>query len=264
MALRKNTSDSAAAHSMMSKTGEAQDGPYGHDQGHDAETSPNSNSFLTPTHRSKILEARGTQNAFSGQDQRNTAEIGQSSGTSTSSENLDLKHKTTDFRKAMAVSGYGEEDRITPTKSMTNLVTSPKASHGKKSLRSLFHRKGSKEPTTPPSSSGKTAGRITISAPTLIDASPGAEVLLKSAPSLVDPSPGANKIINYSRPIAPHSPSDGSNGSPSARGRSSFALSSSNPTSGPSTRPEGLDEKSGNILVGLETSLVSKSLNSRC
>ncbi|CAF9942256.1 MAG: hypothetical protein ALECFALPRED_009636 [Alectoria fallacina] len=256
MALRKKTSNSATAHGMMPKTEENQDAHYDHDQDHAAENSHNSDTCLTPTHRGNMPQSRGNQKAFSEGEQSNTAEIDRSSETPTSSEDHVLKHKTSGFPKADAVLGYGEEDKFTPEKSMTNLVTSPKASHEKKSLRSLFHRKASKESSTTPSSSGKIAGRMTISAPTLVDASPNAKVLLSTAASLVDASPDAKNVVNYSRPIAPHSSSDVSNGSPVVRGRSSSALHSSDPFSGPSTSPEGLTAKSGIIPVGLNTSSI--------
>lgn len=233
MALRKKTSDSATVHSMISKTGETRDAPCGHDRDHTAENSQDSDTCLKPIHHGKTPKERGNQNTLSGDDEGNIADIGQISEISTSSENYVVKRKTSGFPKADAVLGYGEEDKLTPEKSMTKLVTSPKASHGKKSLSNLFHRKG-KGSTTPPSS-GKIAGRMTISAPTLVDASPDAKALLNSAPSLGDASPNAKNVVNYSRPIAHHPSSDGSNGSPIVRGRSSSALHSSNSFPGPST-----------------------------
>ena len=263
MALRKKTSDSAAAKNMMSKTGEDHDALDGHDQGHAAESGQKSEIYQTPTHRGKMPEARGSPNAFSGEDQGNAADIDESIETPTSSEDQVLNRKTTGSRKADAVLGYGEEDGPI-SKGMTNLVTSPKVSHEKKSLRKLFYRKGSKESITPPSSSGKTAGRMKISAPTLVDASPDAKVLLSSAPSLVNASPNAKNVVNYSRPIAHHSSSDVFNGSPVVRGGSSSALYGSDPFSGPSTSPEGLTDNSGNIPIGLGTSMVSKALICNC
>ena len=242
----------------MPKPGKIQDVPYGHDQDHTAEESQNSDTYLIPAHCGKMPEARGNQSASSGENQGNMAEIAQSCETSTSSGNSVMKRKTSGFPKADAVLGYGEEATITPKKSMTNLVTSPKASHEKKSLRNLFHRKGSKESTTPPFSLGKTANRMTISGPNLVDASPNAKLLLGSASSLVDASLGAKNVVNYSRPIVPHSSSDASNGSPVVRGPSSSVLHSSNPT--PGLNSEGLADKSGNISVGLNTSLVSKAM----
>lgn len=207
-------------------------------------------------------EAHGNKTPFSSDEQGNAAEIGQSSETSTGSENTVLKHKTSGFPKADAVLGYGEEDIFTPKKSMIDLVTPPKASHEKRSLQKLFHRKGSRESTTPPSSSsGKNpAGRMTISAPTLVDASPDAKVLLNSASSLVDASPDAKNVVNYSRPIARHSSSEVSNKSPIVHGHSRSALHNSNPISGPSASPQGHNDTSGNINVGLSPSLVGKGL----
>lgn len=241
MALRKKPSDSAAAHSMISKTGEDQDAFYSHDQGHAAENGQNSDTYLTPTHRGKMPEGRGNHNAFSSEDQGNTADIDQGNETPTSSEGLVLNHKTTGFPKADLVLGYGEEDKIPPKKVMTELATSPEVSHEKKSLRKLFYRKGSKESTTSPSSSGKTVSRMKISAPTLVDA-----------------SPDAKNVVNYSRPIAHHSSSDISNGSPIVRGRSSSASHGLNPFLGPSTSPGGHTDKSGDI------SKVSKALICNC
>lgn len=263
MALRKKDSDSAAAKIMMSKTGEDHDALYSHDQGHAVESGENSEIYQTPTHRGKMPEARRNPNAFSPEDQGNAADIDESIETPTSSEDQVLNRKTTGSRKADAVLGYGDEDRFTP-KGTTNLVTSPKVSHEKKSARKLFYRKGSKESITPPSSSGKTAGRMQISAPTFVDASPDAKILLSSASSLVDASPDAKNVVNYSRPIAHHSSSDVFNGSPVVRGRSSSALYGSNPFSGPSTSLEGFTGNSGNIPIDLGTSMVSKALICHC
>ena len=229
MALRKKTSDSAPVHSIISETGEVRNAPYGHDQDHTAENSQDSDAHLKPIHRGKTPKASGNQNTFSGDDEGNTADIGQISDISISSESHVLKRKTSGFPKADAVLGYGEEDKF----SMLKLVTSPKASHEKKPFSKLFHRKG-KGTTTPPSS-GKIAGRVTISAPTFVDASPDAKVLLNSAPSLGDASSDAKNVVNYSRPLAPHSSSDVSNGSLIEHGRSSSVLHTSNSTSGPST-----------------------------
>ena len=254
MALRNKTSNSATAHNMTSQVAEDKDTLYNNDQDHAAEHGDV--AHLTSTHRGKMPEARNSQNAFSGEDHSGAV---QSSETSTSSENHLLKHKRSGFPKAAAMLGYSGGDKVTPKKTVTDPVTSPKASQGKKSLRKLFHRKGSTEGNTPPSSSGKAAGGMTISAPVLVDASPNAKSLLKSAPSLVDASPGAKNVVNYSRPIAPHSSNDVSDGSPIVRGRSSSALPGSNPFSGPSISPEGLTDKSDNIRVGLNTSSVSKA-----
>ena len=240
MALRKKTSDSAAAHSMISKTGKEQDALYSHDQGHAAENDQNSNTYLTTNQRGKMPEARGDQKMFSGEGQGNTADIDQGSEISTSFEDQTSNHKTTGFPKADAVLGYGEEDKITP-KNVTELATSPEVSHKKKSLRKLFSRKGSKESTTSPSSSGKTINRMQISAPTLVDA-----------------SPDAKNVVNYSRPITHHSSSDISNGSPVVRGRLSSATHGLNPFLGPSTSPGGHTDKSGDI------SKVSKALICNC
>lgn len=210
----------------MPKTRNNQAGLYGHDQDHAAEITQNRDDHLTPTHSSKMPEALGSQNAFFGEHQGNTTDIGQSSQTSTGSENPLLKHKKSAFLKAADnMLGHSKENKITPKKSMTNLVTSPKASHEKKSLRNLFHRKGSRDAATPPSSSGKTVDRMTISAPTLIDA-----------------SPGAKNAVNYSRPIALHPSIDVSNGSPVVRGRSSSAF----PFASPSVSAGGSPEKSPN------------------
>lgn len=262
MALRKKTSDSATADSTKSQVAENQNASYSHDQDHTADIPEYSVTYLNPTHDGKMSEARGNQNVLSGEHQGKTSEITESSETSTSSENDLLKPKTSGSRKADTVLGYGREGKVTPKKSMTNLVTSPKASREKISFRKLFHRKGSTECTTPPSSSGtsgKAAGRMTISAPTFVDASPNAKNLLNSAHSLVDASPGAKNVVNYSRPMAHHSSSDVSKGSPVGRGRSSSALPGSNPFSDPSTSPEGLTEKSENGPIGLNTSPVSKA-----
>ena len=267
MALRKKISESATAHSMMSKTGQNQDALYGHDQDHVAENSYNSNTYTTPTHRGKMTKAHGNQTAFSGEDQSNTyttpihrGKMGEAHGnqnafsgedegdtaendeSSEASLNLDFpfwKDKKSGLSKTNAEEGHGEEDTTTATKSMTNAVTSPRASNKKKSLRNFFSRKSSKESTTSPSSSsGKTVGRKTISAPTLVDASPNAEAILKSAsPSINTPS-HAKKVVNYSRPTAPHSSSNVSGGSPVGRGRSGSGMRGQNPSSGPSTSPE--------------------------
>lgn len=243
MALGKKTSESAVAHSMMPKKGENQDELYGHDdQDHVAETSYNSNTYTTPTHRGKMPEAPGNKNTFSGEGKGKgkAAEMDQSSEASMDIDFPIFTRKTSGFSKAYAVLGHGEEETTTPTKSMTNLVTSPKASNEKKSLRNLFNRKGSKDSTSSPSSpSGKTAGRITVSAPTLLNATPNAKSLLDSASPLPKTSPDAKKVINYSRPTAPQPSKNVSNGSPVGHGRSSSGLHDSNPFSGPSTSPEG-------------------------
>lgn len=261
MALGKETSDSTTDHSMMSMTGENQSSPHGPDHEHTMKNSQNSDTYLTPTHLGKMSEAGGNQDASSGEDQGNRADIDQSNETPTSSDNSALKRKTSGFPKADAVLGYGEEGEIVPKKSMINLVTSPKAIREKKPLRKLFHSKGSRESTTPPLSSRKTAGRMTISAPTLVGASPDAKVLLDSASSLTDASPEAKNVVNYSRPIVHHSSSDVSTGSPAVSGRSSSALYSSKQFPGPDTSTGGLTEKSGRIPVGVNTSSVSEAID---
>ena len=266
MALRKKTSESATADSMMLKTWANQDALYGHDQDHVAENSYNSNTYTNPTHRGKMTEAHGNQNAFSsedqgnayttptdsgkmtkahgnqsafsGEDQGNTAENDESSEASL---NLDFpvwKNKTSGLSKMYAKEDHGEEDTTTATKSMTNAVTSPKASNKKKSLRNLFSRKSSKESTSSPSSSGKTAGRRVISAPTLVNASSNAKALLDSASPLINTPSNARNVVNYSRPTAPQSSSNVSSGSPVGRGRSGSGMRGPSPSSGPSTSPE--------------------------
>ena len=139
-ALKRNKYDIATAHSMMPETGEDQTALYGHDQNHTAEFNPNSDPFLTPTHGGKMIEGRANQNAFSDGDQLSAADIGQSSETFTSSEDLGSKNISTASPKALAVLGYGQEDKVTPTKSMKNPTKSPKAIHEKKSMRNLFRR----------------------------------------------------------------------------------------------------------------------------
>ena len=239
--LREKSSDSATDPSIMSNTGATQDAFHGRHQDYAVETTDNSNTYLTPNQRGKMPEARGNQKSFSGEEQEKTAEISQSHATLTSSEDQELKSDSSNFTKVDAVLGKIEDNKIATKKSMTDLVTAPKAAHAKKSLRRFFHRKGNKEPTTPPSSSGKTPGRRTISAPALIDA-----------------SPNAKNVVNFSRPIALHSSSDVSSGSPALRGARDTELRGSNPFSGPSATPEGLTDKSGNITVGLNASLVSQ------
>ena len=225
----------------MSNTGATQDAFHGHHQDHAVESTDNSNTYLSPNQRGKMPEARGNQNPFYGEQQEKTPEINQSHATLTSSEDQQLKSDSSNFTKVEAALGKIEDKKIDKKKSTTDLVNLPKAAHGKKSLRKLFHRKGKNEPTTPSSSSGKTAGRRIISAPTLIDA-----------------SPNAKNVVNFSRPIALHSSSDVSSGSPAVRGGRDTGLRGSNPISGPSATPEGLTDKSGNITVGLNASLVSR------
>ena len=239
MALRKKPSESANAHSMMPKTGENQDALYGHNQDHVAGNSYNSDTYATPSHRGKIAEAHGNQNAFSGEDQGNTAENDESSEASL---NLDFpfwKNKTSGLSKTHAEEGREEEHTTTVAKSMTNAVTSPKASNKKRTLRNFFSRKSSKESTSSPSSSsGKAAGRKIISAPTLVDASPNAKTLLNSASPLINTPSDAKKVVNYSRPTAPQSSNNVSSGSPVGRGRSGSGMRGPNPSLGPSTSPE--------------------------
>ena len=245
-ALREETSESATENSIMSNAGGDQGALYGHNQDHAAKSSDNVNTYLTLTQRGKMPKARDSQNAFTGEEQVDTAEISQNNATFTSSEDQALTPSSSGFPKAIAVLDYGEKDKSIPKKSMTDQVTSPKASHGKKSLRHFFHRKGSKESTTPTSSSGKTAGRRIISAPTLVDA-----------------SPGAKHVVNYSRPIVPHSSSDVSNGSPVGRGSSNTELHASKPFSGPGKIPGGLTDNSGHPTINVNTSLVSQHPNLR-
>lgn len=239
--LREKSSDSATDPSIMSNTGATQDAFHGHHQDYAMETTDNSNTYLTPNQRGKMREARGNQKSFSGEEQEKTAETSQSHTTLTSSEDQELKSDSSNFTKVDAVLGKIEDNKIATKKGMTDLVTAPKAAHGKKSLRRFFHRKGNREPTTPPSSSGKTPGRRIISAPALIDA-----------------SPNAKNVVNFSRPIALHSSSDVSSESPALRGARDTELRGSNPIPGPSASPEGLTDKSENITVGLNASLVSQ------
>lgn len=262
MALGKKTSSSITAHSKMDVTGDNQS-PL-QDHGHTMKNGHNSDTYLTPSHHDWLPKAGGYQDVSSGEDQGDGAGFDRSSATPTSSDNFILKHKTSGFPKADAVLGYGEDLEIIPKKSMTNLVTSPKAGHEKKPLRKLFHSKGSKESTTPPPSSGKAEGRVTISAPTLVNASPDARVLLNSASSLVDSSPDAKNVANYSRPLVHRCPSDASIGSPVVCGLSSSASYNSNPYPGPSTSTGGFTGKSGRIPAGVNTSLVSEALTANC
>ena len=243
--LREKSSDSATDPSIMSNTGATQDAFHGHHQDYAVENTDNSNTYLTPNQRGKMPEARGNQKPFSGEEQEKTAEISQSHATLTSSEDQELKSDSSNFTKVDAVLGKIDDNKTATKKSMTDLITAPKAAQGKKSLRRFFHRKGNKEPTTPPSS-GKTAGRRIISAPTLIDA-----------------SPNAKNVVNFSRPIALHSSSDVSSASPDVRGGRDTELRGSSPFSGPSATPEGLTDESGNITVGLNASLVSQHLDLR-
>ena len=259
MTLRKEASDHNIARGMMSKIGQDHDAHRSDAQDLAAEDSNNIDGYPTPTGRGKMLKAHGNQNMFSGDEEGNTAEIGQRSENFTSSENDISK------RKKDAMLDYGGGVRVTPEKSTTNLVGSPKRSNEKKASRRFFHRKGSKECTTPPSSSsGNTAGRMRISAPTLIDASPDAKVLLNSARSLVDVSADAKHAVNYSRPIAPPSPSSVSNGSPVVHGRSSSALQDYIPYPVETASREGFADKPGNVPIGDNPSLVSKDLSCDC
>ena len=258
--LREIFSDIHTDHSIMSMTGRDQNALGGNSQDYAAEHSNNSNAYTTPTRRGKMPETRGSQDEFPDKEKGITADTRKSNETSTSSEDQIVKPKPRSLQKAHAVLGYYDEDKITPKKSMTDLVKSPKSVRGKKSFRNLFHRKEGKEFTTSPSSSsGNTDGRKIISAPTLIDASPNAKALLSSAPSLIDGSPSAKNVVNYSRPIVRHSSSDVSNVSPAVRGRSETALYGSNPVSDPSTSPGGVNVKSGNTQVGLNAALVSQN-----
>lgn len=237
----------------MSNTRKDQDAPYGHSQNQAGE---NSATYQTPTQRGKMPEGRGKQNEFSGKKHANRAKISQINPSCTSSEEQALKPNEWGPTKPGRVLGYVVEDETNPKKSMTDRISSPKASHEKISFRKFFHRKASKEPTTP-SSAGKTAGRMTISAPTLIDASPNAKALLNSASPLITESPSTKHVVNYSRPIV-HSSSDVSSGSPIARGGSDTASHGSNLSAGPGTVREGRTNKSGDITVGLNTSSVSQ------
>lgn len=238
----------------MSNTRNDQDASYGQGQDHAAETRA---TYLTPIQLAKMPEGRGKQNKLSGEKHANRAKISPIKLSCTSSEEQALKPNEWGPTKASKVFGYVVEDENDPEKSMADRISSPKASQEKMSFRKFFHRKGIKEPTTPTSSSGKTAGRMTISAPTLIDASPNAKALLNSASTLITESPGTKHVVNYSRPIV-HSSSDVSIGSPIARGGSDTALHGSNISAGPGTVRERRTEKSGNIIVGLNTSSVSQ------
>lgn len=238
----------------MSNTRKDQDAPYGHSQNQAGE---NSATYLTPTQRGEMPKGRGNQNEFSGEENANRGKISRINPSCTSSEEEALKPNEWGPTKASKVLGYVVEEETNPKKSMTDRIRSPKAIHEKMTFRKFFHRKASKEPSTPPSSSGKTAGRMTISAPTLIDASPNAQALLNSASPLITESPSTKHVVNYSRPIV-HSSSDVSSGSPIARGGSNTALHGSKLSAGPATVREGRTDKSGNITVGLNTSSVSQ------
>lgn len=255
-ASKDKTSDSPTDHSKMSNTRNDQDAPYGHSQDHAAETSA---TYLTPTQRSKMPEGYGSQNESSREKRANRAKISPISPSCTSSEEQALRPNEWGPTKASRVLGYVVEDETNPKKSMTDGISSPKASQEKMSFRKFFHRRASKEPTTP-TSSGKTAGRMAISAPTLIDASPNAKALLNSASNLITESPGTKHVVNYSRPIV-HSSSEVSSGSPVTRGGSDTALHGSNPFASPGAVHEGGAENSGNIIIGFNTSSVSQDFD---
>lgn len=181
----------------------------GHVHDRVAEDSENENTYLIPTQRGNMPQSRYSQKSFFDKEQGDTTDIAKGSETFTSSEDQVLEPKSRDISKAHKLLGYPDDDQITPKKSTTDQVTTPKARNEKKFFSKLFHRKGSKEPTTPPSSSSEnSAGRRIISAPTLVDASPNAKGLLKSARSLIDDSPVAKNAVNYSRPMALRSMSD--------------------------------------------------------
>ena len=107
MALRKKASESAIAHSMMPKTQENQGALYGRDHYHVAENSYSNDPYTTPTHRGKMAEARGNQNASSGEDPGNTAEIDQSGEVATSIDSPFSKHKTSGLSKEYSGLGHG-------------------------------------------------------------------------------------------------------------------------------------------------------------
>ena len=198
-------------------------------------------TYLTPSQRGEMSQAGSNEHAISGKTQGNAARMIQTKANPIGSEDQGPKPNS----KARTVLGYVEDDESNAEKSTTDLLPSPKAAHEKKPFRRLFRRKGTKEPTTP-SSSGKPSGRRVISAPTLIDASPNAKKLLNSASLLIDDSP-TKRVVNYSRPIARHTSSDASSGSPVMLRGPITALHGSIPSAGPGTVPEGL----------INTSLVS-------
>ena len=203
---------------------------------------------LTPNQRGKMPQAGSNEHAISGKAQENAARMILTNANSIGSEDQASKLNL----KARTVLGYVEDDESNAERSTTNLLPSPKAAHEKKSFRKFFRRKGNKEPTTP-SSSEKTFGRRVISAPTLIDASPNAKNLLDSASFLIDDSPSAKHVVNYSRPIARHTSSDVSSGSPVMLRRPTTALHGPIPFAGPGTVPERLTN----------TSLVSRASDVR-
>ena len=224
--LRKNSSDSAANKITMS-----------------------GNTYLTPDQRGKMHEKGINEHVSSGVEQGHTVETDNSNATSPGFDDQAPKAKT----KARAVLGYmDDDDETNAKKSVTNTTTSAMVIHEKKSFRKLFQRKGTKDPRTPPSA-GNTAGRRTISAPTLIDASLNAKELLNSASSIVNTSPSIKHVVNYSRPIMRHSSSDVSSGSPVMRSGSPTPLHASNSFTGPGTIPERLTDS-------LNTHLVSRDL----
>ena len=198
-------------------------------------------TYLTPNPRGKMPQRGSNEHAISGKAQGNAATMIQTNANPIGSEGQAPKPNL----KARTVLGYAEDDESNAEKSTTDLLPSPKVTHEKKPFRKFFRRKDNKEPTTP-SSSGKTSGRRVISAPTLIDASPNAKNLLDSASLLIDNSPSVKHVVNYSRPIARHTSSDVSSGSPAA-------LHGPIPFAGPGTVPEGLTD----------TSLVSRASDVR-
>ena len=206
-------------------------------------------TYLTPNQRGKMPQAGSDEHKISGKAQGNAARMIQTNANPIGSEDQAPKPNL----KARTLLGYVEDDESNAEKSTTDLLPSPKAAHEKKSFRKFFRRKGNMEPTTPPPSSGKASGRRVISAPTLIDASPNAKDLLDSASLLIDDSPSAKHVVNYSRPIARHTSSDVSSGSPVMLRGSTTALHGSIPFAGPGTVPEGLTN----------TSLVSRTSDVR-
>ena len=134
-ALKLNKYNTATAQSMMPKTKEYKAAPYDADQNHTADFSPNSDRFLTPTHGGKTIEGRASQNALPDGKKLSAANMGQSSETFTSSEDISSASP-----KALAVLGYGQDDNGAPTQSVKNPTKSAKAIRGKKSIRDLLMR----------------------------------------------------------------------------------------------------------------------------
>ena len=206
-------------------------------------------TYLTPNQRGKMLQGGSNEHATSGKAQRNVAKMIKTNANPIVSEDQAPKPNL----KARTVLGFVENDESNAEKSPTNLLPSPKAAHEKKTFRKFFRRKDNKEPTTPSSSSGKASGRRVISAPTFIDASPNAKNLLDSAPLLIDDLPSAKHVVNYSRPIARHTSSDVSSGSPVMLRGPTTTLHGSIPFTGPGPVHEGLTN----------TSLVSRAADVR-